>query len=148
MESHQTLIPISLYSKLSDQNEQAKLHKNGTYWQLTLVTDYNYRVLPDILVRKGENGCLIINEREYLLERYDSLLIINRYATQIYEVLLDKRKELDELKKKLIHDIEQWNEDIADNIFKDKDWVLSGEMELVTLIGELSATIFEIDHEA
>ena len=84
----------------------------------------------------------------YPLERYDSLLIINRYATQIYEVLLDKRKELDELKKKLIHDIEQWNEDIADNIFKDKDWVLSGEMELVTLIGELSATIFEIDHEA
>lgn len=94
MESHQTLIPISLYSKLSDQNEQAKLHKNGTYWQLTLVTDYNYRVLPDILVRKGENGCLIINEREYPLERYDSLLIINRYATQIYEVLLDKRKEI------------------------------------------------------
>nr|WP_302825434.1 AAA family ATPase [uncultured Bacteroides sp.] len=148
VESHQTLIPISLYSKLSDQNEQAKLHKNGTYWQLTLVTDYNYRVLPDILVRKGENGCLIINEREYPLERYDSLLIINRYATQIYEVLLDKRKELDELKKKLIHDIEQWNEDIADNIFKDKDWVLSGEMELVTLIGEFSATIFEMDHEA
>ena len=55
---------------------------------------------------------------------------------------------MDELKKKLIHDIEQWNEDIADNIFKDKDWVLSGEMELVTLIGEFSATIFEMDHEA
>ncbi len=146
-ESHQTLIPISLYNKLSGQNEQAKLHKNGMQWQLALVTDYNYRVLPDILVRKGDNGCLIINEREYPLERYDSLFIINRYATQIYEVLLDKRKELDELKKKLIRDTEQWNEDIADNIFKDKDWVLSGEMELVKLIGELSATIFELNHE-
>lgn len=147
VESQQILIPISLYNKLSGQNEQAKLHQNGPYCQLALVSNYNYRVLPDVLVRKGENGCLIINEREYPLERYDSLPVINRFATRNYEILLEKRKELDELKKKLIHDIEQWNEDIADNIFKDQDWVLLGEKELVTLIGELSATIFELGHE-
>lgn len=147
VESQQILIPISLYNKLSGQNEQAKLHRNGPYCQLALVSNYNYRVLPDVLVRKGENGCLIINEREYPLERYDSLPVINRFATRNYEILLEKRKELDELKKKLIHDIEQWNEDIADNIFKDQDWVLLGEKDLVALIGELSATIFELEHE-
>ena len=143
---HQILIPIALYNKLSSQNEQAKFQQNGIYRQLTLVSDYNYRVLPDVLIRKEKNGCLVINEQEYPLERYASLPIINHYASKAYNALLEKREEVDELKKKLIYDIKEWNGSIEYNIFSTDNWKVVGAIEFVTLIGELSATIFEIEN--
>ena len=81
-----------------------------------------------------------------LRREFAGLPIINHYASKAYNALLEKREEVDELKKKLIYDIKEWNGSIEYNIFSTDNWKLVGAIEFVTLIGELSATIFEIEN--